>query len=186
MKEVKETKDKKKETNVDYKVTKRNGKKVNYNAAKIGMTIKKAFDGSPEAEKYTPEDSSKIFYLVKEAVEADLKETGIVEVEEIQEQIEKALRDEGYTEVLESFNAYREKRNQSRQVFESYQHKLVKELEALSLKDAIDEDSKRDNANVDGNTPMGTMLHYGSTISKAFAKSHFMKKEFAELKFNSV
>ncbi|MEI3499608.1 MAG: hypothetical protein V8Q71_03885 [Bacilli bacterium] len=38
-----------------------------------------------------------------------------------------------------------------------------------------EEDAKRENANVDGDTAMGTMLQYGSTVSKEFAKSYLMK-----------
>ena len=43
------------------------------------------------------------------------------------------------------------------------------------------EDSKRDNANVNGDTAMGTMLQYGSTISKEFSKSYFIKPEFSDM-----
>ena len=45
-------------------------------------------------------------------------------------------------------------------------HKFLKTIESLGLKSAHEEDAKRENANVDGDGPMGTMLHFGSTISK--------------------
>ena len=161
------------------KVIKRNGKKVGFNEDKIGLTIKKAFDSLTDSS-YTPEDSSKVYKKVIEDINETYSELKVIKIEDIQDLIEKNLRELSYLDVLEGFQSYRIRRNEAREVFKSYQHKLVKELESLSMKDAKDEDSKRDNANVDGDTAMGTMLQYGSTISKAFAKSHFMKKQFAE------
>ena len=55
-------------------------------------------------------------------------------------------------------------------------HKFLKTIEGLGLKSASEDDTKRENANVDGDTAMGTMLQYGSTVSKEFAKSYFLKK----------
>ena len=160
------------------KVIKRDGKKVGFNEDKIGLTIKKAFDGFEN--DYTPEDSSKVYKQVIDDINETYAELKVIKIEDIQDLIEKNLRELNYLDVLDNFQSYRERRNESREVFKSYQHKLVKALEALSMKDAKEEDSKRDNANVDGDTAMGTMLQYGSTISKAFAKSHFMKKQYAE------
>ena len=165
--------------NKKFKVLKRDGKKVLFNEDKIGLAIKKAFDSISETP-YDASDSSKVYHKVIADIDDIYSDLSIIKIEDIQDLIEKNLRDLKYYDVLESFSNYREKRNESRKVFASYQHKLVKELESLSLKDSNDEDSKRDNANVDGDTAMGTMLHYGSTVSKAFAKSHFMQKRFAE------
>ena len=60
------------------------------------------------------------------------------------------------------------------------QHKFLKAIESLVLKSAHEEDTKRENANVDGNTAMGTMLQYGSTVSKEFSKSYLIKKKFVD------
>ena len=81
---------------------------------------------------------------------------------------------------MESFATYRERRNESRKIFKARYHKLTKAIETLTLKDAKEVDLKRDNANVDGDTAMGTMLQYGSTLAKEFAKSYQMQKRFAE------
>ena len=58
---------------------------------------------------------------------------------------------------------------------------LFRSLENLGLKSANEEDAKRENANIDGNSPMGTMLQYGSTVSREFAKAYLMKPEFAKI-----
>jgi ribonucleoside-triphosphate reductase len=60
-------------------------------------------------------------------------------------------------------------------------HKFLKSLEGLGLKSAAEEDAKRENANIDGNSAMGTMLQYGSTVSKEFAKAYLMKKKYLKV-----
>ena len=46
-------------------------------------------------------------------------------------------------------------------------------------KSANEENAKRENANVDGDGPMGTMLHFGSTVSREFAKAYLMDAKYA-------
>ena len=50
----------------------------------------------------------------------------------------------------------------------------------ISFEDASDANIKRENANIDGNTAMGTMLQYGSTVSKEFCKTFVIKPEHAQ------
>ena len=169
---------------LDIIVVKRDGKKVNFNGAKIALAIKKGFDSIPsedeETKKYTEKDVYKVYNAVIDQIEKEGKDK--IKIEEIQDMIEEQLQKKGYLDVYESFKAYRERRAQSRQVFfdEKRQHKFLKALENLGLKSAIEEDAKRENANIDGDTAMGTMLQYGSTVSKEFAKSYLMKRKFAE------
>ena len=96
--------------------------------------------------------------------------------------IEEMLKKYKYDDVYQSFSEYRERREKSRQLFsdEKKMHKFLKSLEGLGLKSASEEDAKRENANIDGNSAMGTMLQYGSTVSKEFAKAYLMKKKFAD------
>ena len=102
--------------------------------------------------------------------------------------IEDVLQKKGYEDVYDSFSEYRERRANSRKLFfdEKKTHKFLKSIEGLGLKSAKEEDAKRENANVDGDTAMGTMLQYGSTISKEFAKSYLMKHKFAEAHDNGT
>ena len=46
--------------------------------------------------------------------------------------------------------------------------RLMKVYEDLTFKAAQDNDIKRENANIDGDTAMGTMLKYGSEGAKQF------------------
>ena len=59
-------------------------------------------------------------------------------------------------------------------------HKFLKTIEGLGLKSSVEDNTKRENANVNGDTAMGTMLQYGSTVSKEFAKTYLMKPRFSE------
>ena len=161
-------------------VIKRNGKKVNFDASKIAISIQKGFD-SIEG-KYNEEDVQKVFQSVLKRIKKDYADKDKIKIEEIQNLIEEELKNKKYDDVYESTKNYRERRNQSRLLFveEKKMHKFLKTLESLGLKSAHEEDAKRENANVDGDTAMGTMLQYGSTVSKEFAKSYLMKKKFAD------
>lgn len=172
------------EKNIDIVVIKRDGKRVNFDGSKIALAIKKGFDSvyteDEETHKYIDKDIYKIYNKVIEKIEKSKKEK--IKIEEIQDLIEEQLKTNGYEDVYESFKAYRERRAQSRKVFfdEKKQHKFLKALENLGLKSAHEEDAKRENANIDGDTAMGTMLQYGSTVAKEFAKSYLMKRKFAD------
>ena len=172
------------EKSIDIIVIKRDGKKVNFDGSKIALAIKKGFDSvyteDEETHKYIDKDIYKIYNKVIDKIEKSGKDK--IKIEEIQDLIEEQLKTNGYEDVYESFKAYRERRTQSRQVFfdEKKQHKFLKALENLGLKSAHEEDAKRENANIDGDTAMGTMLQYGSTVSKEFSKSYLMKRKFAE------
>lgn len=163
-------------------VVKRNGKKVDFDGSKIAIAIKKGFDSvrtEDEEDKYTDKDIQKVYQAVINRIEK--VENQKIKIEEIQDMIEDELDKKGYKDVYTSFKEYRERRANSRKLFfdEKKTHKFLKSIEGLGLKSAGEEDAKRENANVDGDTAMGTMLQYGSTISKEFAKSYLMKPKFA-------
>ena len=171
-------------------VVKRNGKKVDFDEKKIALAIKKGFDSvevdDDEAEterKYTSKDVQKVYQAVLKRIEKEAKNTDKFKIEEIQDYIEEELSKKGYEDVFKSFSEYRERRNASRQSFfaDKKTHKFLKSLENLGLKSANEEDAKRENANIDGNSPMGTMLQYGATVSKEFAKAYLMKPEYAKM-----
>lgn len=177
---------------ITLKVIKRNGKKVDFNGTKIAMAIKKGFDSLKVEEsdteeggnsaRYTEKDINKIYLAVIKRIEKEYAQLEKIKIEEIQDMIEDELSKKGYDDVYQSFSEYRERRAQSRQLFsdEKRLHKFLKTMEGLGLKAAHEEDSKRENANIDGDTAMGTMLQYGSTVSKEFAKAYLMKPIYAE------
>lgn len=170
-------------------VVKRNGKKVEFDGSKIALAIKKGFDSIVSSDqeekgerKYSEKDIQKVYQAVLNRIDKEYRDAGKIKIEEIQDMIEEELEKRGYEDVYRSFSEYRDRRNQSRQNFadDKKMHKFLKSLENLGLKSANEEDAKRENANIDGNSPMGTMLQYGATVSKEFAKAYLMKPKYAE------
>ncbi len=166
-------------------VVKRNGKKVDFDGSKIAMAISKGFNSvinDDENEKYNEKDVTKVYQTVLKRIEKEYANEEKIKIEDIQDMIEDALQKFNYTDVYQNFSDYRERRAASRQAFagEKKMHKFLKSLEGLGLKNASEEDTKRENANIDGNSAMGTMLQFGSTVSKEFYKSYLSKPKFSE------
>lgn len=159
-------------------IIKRNNKKDTFQPEKIAVAIKKGFDSVHN--DYTAHDSHLVFTKVIEQINENAKTNPQIAIEDIQDIIEKQLLKLGYDDVYESFSSYRLRRNESRRVFISKQHKFLKAIEQLTIKDAQEEDSKRENANINGDGAMGMMLQYGSTIAKEFSKSYLIEPEFAQ------
>ncbi len=160
-------------------VVKRDGKKVDFNKAKIAVAIKKGFD-SVKLEngetKYSEKDVNIILNRVLTKIEKENPER--IKIEEIQDMIEIALKEEKYEDVYESFSTYRERRNQSRKLFfdEKKQHKFLKAIENLGMNQSV-----HDEETIEVSTAMGTMLRYGQTISNEFSKSYLVKRKYVDL-----
>ena len=160
-------------------VVKRDGKKVEFNKAKIALAIKKGFDSvkyENDENKYSEKDINIVLNKVLNNIENQRPER--LKIEEIQDMIEEALKSAKYSDVYESFSSYRERRNQSRKLFfdEKKQHKFLKAIENLSLS-SNHEESKPVNIC----TAMGTMLSYGQTISNEFAKAYLIKRKYVDM-----
>ena len=160
-------------------VVKRSGQRVSFNPTKVAIAIKKGFDSV--YDEYDEKNVNKVKEKVLDYIEKEYKDRKTIGVEDIQDIIEQELKKMKYEEVYDSYKGYRERRAASRDAFVGkQQHKVVKAIEALGLKSAAEENSKRENANVDGDGPMGTMLHFGSTVSKEFAKAYLMDNKYAK------
>ncbi len=158
-------------------VVKRSGQRVGFNGTKIAIAIKKGFDSV--YDNYDEKNVNKVYEKVLKNIEKNYQDRKTIGIEEIQDIIETELKkfDE---DVYKSFSEYRERRAASRDAFVvKQQHKFVKAIESLGLKSAKEENAKRENANVDGDGPMGTMLHFGSTVSKEFGKAYLMDAKYA-------
>ena len=166
-------------------VVKRNGKKVEFDGTKVALAIKKGFDSiliEEDEKKYSEKDIQKVYQAVIKKIAKEYLPLGKIKIEEVQDLIEDMLKKYDYIDVYESFSEYRQRRAAARIAFrdDKIQAKLQKSIEGLGLKSANEEDSKRENANIDGNSAMGTMLQFGSTISRVFTETYLMKKKFAE------
>ncbi len=160
-------------------VVKRSGQRVGFNDTKVALTIKKGFDSV--YDEYDEKQVNKVKEKVLEYITKEYKGRKTIGVEDVSDAIEIILQKMKYNDVYESFKGYRERRAASREAFVvKQQHKFVKAIESLGLKTSIEENSKRENANVDGDGPMGTMLHFGSTVSREFAKAYLMDNKYGK------
>ena len=156
-----------------YKVIKRDGIQVDFEIAKISDAIKKAF----EACERNYNDNIIDFLALKVTSDFEPKvQNGLIAVEDIQDSAETVLVQAGYADVAKAYILYRNERNRAREM----NTRLMKVYEDLTFKSSLENDIKRENANIDGDTAMGTMLKYGSEGAKQFNMMFMMKPEHAE------
>ena len=155
------------------KIIKRDGRKVNFNQSKIYDAIQNAFDavGIENSEELL----EKITDEVVETLDSVFKHR-IPHVEDVQDTIEKTLVANNLSEVAKAFIIYRYNRTRIR----TANSELMRTMKDITFKNAIDNDTKRENANIDGDSPMGTMLKYGSESAKAFYLNQVIDPKFAE------
>ena len=150
-------------------ITKRDGRQVAFSVEKIANAIFKA------ARAVGGQDYDLAMSL-SDIVCQRLAETIIGRmptVEEVQDTVEKVLIEEGHTRTAKAYILYRAERTRAREM----NTRLMKIYEDLTFKDALDCDIKRENANIDGDTAMGTMLKYGSEGAKQFYEMYVLKPE---------
>ena len=102
------------------------------------------------------------------------------DVEHIQDIVERVLMDNGYVQTAKAYILYRSERSRAREM----NTRLMKIYEDITFSTAEDSDIKRENANIDGDTAMGTMLKYGSEGSKQFYQMFVMNPEHARAHAN--
>lgn len=153
-------------------ILKRDGRKVEFCKQKIDNAIKKAFIACNIIKP-----DSEIQSLGCEVVER-LKSEGMTSpgVEDIQDMVEAVLVDHGFVRVAKAYILYRAERTRIRQAGT----RLMKIYEDITFKPAEQSDIKRENANVDGDTAMGTMLKYGSEGAKHFYNMFVLNPEHAK------
>ena len=152
-------------------IRKRDGRMVPFDQEKIAGAISKAFTAT-----YKPGHMETARQLAAE-VTSILEVEGIAEpeVEHIQDLVERVLMDNGYIQTAKAYILYRNERSRAREM----NTRLMKIYEDITYADAIDSDIKRENANIDCDTAMGSMLKYGSEGAKQFYQLFVMKPEHA-------
>ena len=149
-------------------IKKRNGAVEVFQASKIADAVNKAFKATMGVDYLSTAD--------KIASEVTKKVGEEPTVEAVQDLVEKELMAEGFYDVAKAYILYRERRHQIRETKDN----LMKTYEEITFAPAKDSDVKRENANIDGNTAMGTMLKYGSEGSKQFFMNYVTDSRFAE------
>ncbi|MEO3944961.1 anaerobic ribonucleoside triphosphate reductase [Gorillibacterium sp. CAU 1737] len=154
------------------KIRKRDGREAPFTLEKIGQAILKAAAATGEVGY---EQSLRLAEQVVMELEQE-REGRIPHVEEIQDMVERVLVKSGLAETSKAYILYRAERTRAREM----NMRLMKVYEDLTYQDAENNDLKRENANIDGNTAMGTMLKYGSEGAKQFYELFVLNPDHAQ------
>lgn len=163
------------------KIKKRDGREINFVPEKITRAIYLAADQAAKLEG--KEASYEVAENITDKVVGYLNkkyENEMPTVEDVQDAVIKMLIETGHAKTSELYILYRAERSRIRNM----KTRLMKSIEELTFSDAKDSDMKRDNANIDGNTAMGTMLQYGSAVSKEFCISQMMNPKYGRMHEN--
>ncbi|MEG2557967.1 MAG: anaerobic ribonucleoside-triphosphate reductase, partial [Raoultibacter sp.] len=153
-------------------IVKRDGRTAEFNDTKIIDAIEKAFQASGAMQNRSV--AAEITSVVVEKIEGGAIE-GIPTVEGIQDLVEEALIEAGFVQTAKTYILYRADRSRVRDV----NSRLIQTLKDITFSDAVDSDMKRENANIDADTAMGTMLKYGSESAKHFYEMCVIDPSFA-------
>ena len=152
----------------NWSITKRDGRVVPFDGEKIAAAMQKAFDATGTAGRA---DVAELTGRVEEKLAAEGNENPTVE--HVQDLVEQVLMESGCVRTAKAYILYRAERSRIRES----NTRLMKVYEDITYSDAKDSDIKRENANVDGNTAMGSMLKYGSEGAKEFYEKFVLNPE---------
>ncbi|BAK99358.1 anaerobic ribonucleoside-triphosphate reductase [Oscillibacter valericigenes Sjm18-20] len=152
-------------------IKKRDGRIVAFDPRKISTAILKAFDAAyqPNMAETAERLSTKVASIL------EVEGTELPEVEHVQDLVELVLMEEDYPETAKAYILYRSERARARALGE----RLKKIYEDITWSPSKISDRKRENANINGDTAMGSLLKYGSESAKAYFQAYILKPEFA-------
>lgn len=157
---------------IDITVIKRDGTEEDFSENKIAMSI---FSAANEA-------GGDDFELAEELTEQILEiiDSGNfgdeISTATLQEMVEKILIETGHTKTAKAYILNAADRARIREMDSS----LMKSFEDITFTSPEESDMKRENANIDTSTAMGTMLKYGSEGAKTFNLLHMVSKDIAD------
>ena len=150
----------------------RDGRVVLYDQSKITAAIMKALEAAQEGDAA---EADRIAARAARQLEMDCGEES-PQIEQIQDAVETALMETGHDAAAKQYILYRANRTRIREANTS----LMKTIDEITNVDARASDMKRDNANIDGNTAMGSMLQIGTAGAKAYNAAYLLTPEQAK------
>lgn len=151
-------------------IIKRDGSEAAFDSVKILNAISRANKAVGD-EEMSPTD----LLFVTEKVCQKMERNNINQVEGIQDLVEECLIQYDYAKTAKAYILYRAEHAKIR----AAENSLMEIYRKLTWSPAIEEDLKRENANIDGDTAMGTMLKYGSEGSKFFIDNYILPAEIS-------
>ena len=138
------------------------------------------FEGYLEDGEYTEYDegeAEEILDIIVESLDGlGLDEEDEITTDELQSIIEKALMISGHAKTAKEYIIKQANRARIREMNTA----LMKSFEDLTFGNSKDVEKKRENANIDGDSAMGTMLKYGSEGAKRFNLLHLVDPVISE------
>jgi anaerobic ribonucleoside-triphosphate reductase len=154
------------------KIRKRDGREVDFDLRKIEAAVRRAFVASDG--RLGEAQAQALALDVARELENNASQQ-IPTVENVQDLVEQKLIEKGFASTAKAYILYRAERSRAREM----NTRLMKTYEDITFKSAADADIKRENANVNGDTAMGTMLKYGSEGAKQFYDMYVLNPEHA-------
>lgn len=153
------------------KILKRDGRTASFSVAKIADAIYKAAEAVGGSNYDSAQELAGKVCELLEKIGFDSNNPPTVE--QVQDAVEKVLVENGHARTAKAYILYRADRTRIREMNTG----LMKIYEDLTFKPAEESDMKRENANIDGDTAMGTMLKYGSEGAKQFNEMYVLPPE---------
>ena len=154
------------------KVIKRDGRVVDFDLQKIVFAVEKSMKAAGQT---APQGAAAVAEAVSRHLDEQYPDTP-PKIEDIQDIVEHELMRMGFDEVAKQYILYRANRTRIREANTS----LMKTIDEITRVDARQSDAKRDNANIDGNTAMGSMLQIGTAGAKAYNEAYLLTPEQAK------
>ena len=152
------------------KIKKRSGSVVDFDPRKIRNAIFKANRAIGDETM-----SDTVLDRLTKEVAGKFGAKEIPTVEQVQDAVEERLIAADFAKTAKAYILYRAEHAKIRQA----EGDLMDIYRQLTFRDAKDVDLKRENANIDADTSMGTMLKYGSEGSKYFINNYILPKDIA-------
>ena len=153
-------------------IIKRDGRVVLYDQNKIASAILRAMEVAKDGDAA---DAARVANDVERDLEVHFI-AGNPDIEKIQDTVERQLMNHGFNAAAKAYILYRANRTRAREANTA----LMKTIDEITKIDARISDIKRDNANIDGNTAMGSMLQIGAAGAKAYNEAYLLRPEHAK------
>lgn len=156
-------------------ITKRDGRVVPFDESKIRTAIYMSIEnniGDRDQESVVAEVTS----TVVQTIDGLQSTQTTISVERVQDIIIQSMYQLGLDQLAIDYTSYRNTRTSIRE----RKSALMKSINNIAEQSSCDCDAKRENANINGDTAMGTMLKFGTTTSKEYYLSSVLPTEPAE------
>jgi len=151
-------------------VIKRDGREEDFDVDKLSNSIMgAAMEVGGEDYELADELANKVLDILEE------NNIDEIEAEDLQSIIKKTLIEDGHASTAEHYIIEADSRARIREM----DSKLMQSFEEITFKSEEESETKRENANIDSSTSMGTMLKYGSEAAKNFNLLYLLSERVA-------